>query len=243
MIPIIFEHHDFIVVNKPIDLGMHGPEDSIIPLLKQQTGLAHLYLVHRLDTPTSGCLLIATNKQAASNLSQLFANRQIQKYYVALSDKKPKKKQGKISGDMTKARNGSYKLLVSQDNPATTFFFSALMPSNTEHQKPKQSYRLFIVKPITGKTHQIRVALKSLSSPILGDKRYKGEAADRLYLHSYSLVFNYHERNFDIRCLPQQGKHFVEHTLDQHPLMPPHKASWPAYQAPRLSPTTRPEET
>ncbi len=51
--------------------------------------------------------------------------------------------------------------------------------------------RAFLVKPFTGKTHQVRVALKSVSAAILGDELYQGTAADRLYLHAYALYFNW----------------------------------------------------
>ena len=83
---------------------------------------------------------------------------------------------------MGKARNGSYRLLRTLDNPAITRFWSRLDTSFGE--------RLFLLKPHTGKTHQLRVAMKSLGAPIFGDTRYGGDEADRTYLHAWALEFN-----------------------------------------------------
>jgi len=78
------------------------------------------------------------------------------------------------------ARNGSWKLLRSVENPAVTQFFSfGLTPG----------LRLYLLKPHTGKTHQLRVALKSLGVPLLGDTRYGADKSDRAYLHAWQLAF------------------------------------------------------
>ncbi|GAK87976.1 pseudouridine synthase [Vibrio ponticus] len=73
------------------------------------SGDSQLYLVHRLDKMTSGILLLARNSQAASELSQAFAKRLVEKFYLAIGTKKPKKKQGLISGiwNARVARRGS----------------------------------------------------------------------------------------------------------------------------------------
>lgn len=74
---------------------------------------------------TSGILLLARNATAASELSQGFAKRKVEKFYLAIGSKKPKKKQGLICGDMERSRRSSWKLVNSQENPAITQFFSA----------------------------------------------------------------------------------------------------------------------
>ena len=81
-------------------------------------------------------------------------------------------------GDMKNRRGGQRILLKTSENPAITQFFS---------NAAKPGTRGFIVKPHSGKTHQIRVALKSIGAPILGDTLYGGEASDRLYLHAWHL--------------------------------------------------------
>lgn len=141
------------------------------------------YALHRLDKVTSGIQLFARDKATNQALSAAFRERTMSKYYLALSHKRPQKKQGWVKGDMAKARGGSYKLLRSMANPAVTQFAAC---SVSFQGRPCW---LFLLKPHTGQTHQLRVALKSLGAPILGDKRYGGEQAERCYLHAWRLEF------------------------------------------------------
>lgn len=177
---------------------MHANEKelSVVHQLAAQTGET-LFPVHRLDTPTSGALLIARNARAAAELSQLFAQRQISKTYIAIAAGKPKKKQGLISGDMDNVRRGNWRLLHSQNNPAQTRFFSYSL---------KPGYRYYLLHPLTGRTHQLRVALKSLGTPIVGDQRYGGEANEYLHLHAWKLSFNYQQQAFSLQVdMPNYG--------------------------------------
>ncbi len=203
---VVFQHEHFIIVNKPMGVGVHREDDAlgIIDLVKQQSDIEKLWLIHRLDKVTSGLLILALNAQAAAELSSLFAQRKVQKYYLAISDKKPKKKQGAIIGDMEKSRNGTFKLNKSKHSPAITQFFSKGLVTNDATGK-----RLFVLKPKTGKTHQLRVALKSLGSPILGDTQYTGTKSDRVYLHAYALQFNYLDKSIEVCHSPDAGEHFV----------------------------------
>ena len=93
---------------------------------------------------------------------------------------------------MSKGRSGSYLLKRSQDNPALTRFFADKLSLTTK------DVWLFTLKPETGKTHQLRVALKSLGSPILGDQRYSGAPASRGYLHAYKVRFELFNKRYDI---------------------------------------------
>ena len=105
---------------------------------------------------------------------------------------------------MLPSRRGSYRLLATKTHPAITQFVScSLAPSE----------RLFLVKPQTGKTHQIRVALKSLGSPIAGDQRYQArdEAVleDRGYLHAFGLRFQLDNQDYSFVCPPSFGARFL----------------------------------
>ena len=181
--PVLYRHTDFVVIHKAEGIAVHADEDSLLlPQVAVQLGVERVWLVHRLDKPTSGALLLALTAPAASTLATLFADRKVQKTYVALSDHKPSKKQGWVKGDMEKARRGAWKLLRSMHNPAVTHFTSQGLGNGT---------RLFTLHPHTGKTHQLRVAMKSLGSPILGDTLYGGTAAERVYLHAQRLQFTY----------------------------------------------------
>lgn len=164
--------------------------------LKKELGDPQLFLIHRLDKMTSGLLLIGRNQQAARVLSGLFASRDIKKIYLALTDKKPKKKQGKIIGDMERSRRGTWKLAKTKENPAITLLKSV---------SARPGFRLFSCELKTGKTHQIRVALKSIGAPILGDTAYSGTPSDRGYLHAYHLAFTYQNEAFIFTCEPDCG--------------------------------------
>ena len=191
------------MANKPIGIGMHredatGDQPGLAEISKQQAGIKTLLTVHRLDISTSGLILFAKNSLTAAELSQLFADHKIEKNYVAIAKGKPKKKQGWIKGDMNKGRNGSWLLLRTSDNPAITSFQSFAVP-----ESPGQ--RVYLLQPRTGKTHQLRVAMKSLGTPILGDKRYKGEQSDRCYLHAFELKFTWQNKLHHYQALPEQG--------------------------------------
>ncbi|MBC3764539.1 TIGR01621 family pseudouridine synthase [Neptunicella marina] len=222
-IPIVHEHNDFLIINKPAGIGVHqeGEKSGIIPLLCAQLGVTQLWLVHRLDTLTSGCLLVAKNAEAAATLSNLFKQREVQKYYLAITDKKPKKKMGSVIGDMKKARSAQWMLTSTIENPAISQFMSKGLFDGK---------RLILIKPHTGKTHQIRVMLKSLSSPILGDELYGGTSADRAYLHAFALKFNYQDQIITSQCEAQSGKLFIQ--MQQQELLGdfqhPEQLNWPA---------------
>lgn len=196
MFDILHTHPDFIVINKHPSVSVHKDEQesSLLQNISLVTGDKQLYLVHRLDKMTSGILLLARNHDAASELSQAFADRNVEKYYLAIGSKKPKKKQGLISGDMERSRRASWKLINRHENPAVTQFLSLA---------GEPGERLFLCKPHTGKTHQIRVALKSIGSAIVGDPIYNpSSVADRGYLHAYALGFEYQEEHYRFVCDP-----------------------------------------
>lgn len=215
---VVHEHTDFAIINKPSGVPMHDPEKGIVALMQQQYPSHAWHLVHRLDTGTSGCIILAKHQQAASNLSQLFAKREIEKYYIALSDKKPKKKQGLVKGDMKKARNGNRMLCKSLANPAITQFYSF---------SARPGLRLFLCKPYTGKTHQIRVALKSQGAPIMGDIRYGGSTATRMHLYSYALRFEYQQQRIEVFYLCDHQTLFSNDDISPT-WQRPWQLNWPA---------------
>lgn len=198
---IIYQTDDFIIIYKPCGISVHKDQSEIglTTLLAEQLGIPQVWLVHRLDKVTSGLLILALNAESTAEFFRLFSEHHIQKTYLALSNQKPKKKQGLIVGDMQKSRNGAWKLCQSKENPAITRFESVSCEPNL---------RLFILKPQTGKTHQLRVAMKSLGSPILGDSLYgkNTENIDRTYLHAARLQFEFKGQSFDVFSPPKEGE-------------------------------------
>ncbi|ELR67445.1 Ribosomal large subunit pseudouridine synthase D [Photobacterium marinum] len=217
MFTLVYQHPDFLVINKHPGVSVHK-DDNEQPLLAEvakQTGDEKLYLIHRLDKMTSGLLLLGRNREAASVLSANFAQRNVEKYYLAIGTKKPKKKQGAVIGDMTRSRRSSWKLESSKENPAITQFFSAAAGNGR---------RLFLCKPHTGKTHQIRVALRSVGSGISGDDIYGCEGADRGYLHAYALRFPYQGELQQFVCIPELGEFW--HSAEVQEAMEQWNAPW-----------------
>ena len=164
------------------------------------------YPVHRLDQDTSGLLLVATSSEAAATLGSQWQQRQVEKYYLALSHRPAKKKRGWVIGDMQSSRNGNWKLTPQRQQPAVSEFFSFGLGNGL---------RGFLLKPHTGRTHQLRVALKSQSAPILGDTRYGGQHSDRLYLHAYRLCWEWQDQRLDYCVMPDHGEHFLSEAWKQ----------------------------
>ena len=197
-VPVVFETPRLVIACKPAAVPFHntGDQASLIDILRRQRAeegveLPIFFPVHRLDTPTSGLVVFAKDREAAGLLQRGFQNRQrdeddgvaVKKFYVALTGKKAKK-MGKVEGGMAPARNGSWKLTKTKEeggDRAVTRF------ADLGRAGEGAIGRLCILRPLTGRTHQLRVALKAIGAPILGDKRYGGRHADRLYLHAAGL--------------------------------------------------------
>jgi tRNA pseudouridine32 synthase/23S rRNA pseudouridine746 synthase len=173
---------------------------------------------------------MARTLAANRELARQFAAREVEKFYLSVSDQKPKKKQGMVRGGMMKARRSAWKLTTGSDNLAITQFFSSSV---------RPGLRLFVLRPLTGKTHQIRVAMKAVGAPILGDVLYGGGGADRGYLHAWSLALNWAGERHCYRCLPEQGSHFLAEDFLQAlvQLGAPEQLAWPAVAVPPVTGT------
>lgn len=206
---IIDNNSLFIAVYKGINVPFHnenGQQNGLITALKQNENFEELYPVHRLDKVTSGLILIAKSREVASRMATLFSEGRIEKYYLALASGRPKKKQGLIIGDMVKSRRGMWKLTRERTSPAKTRFYSYPLADKV---------RLYLFRLYTGKTHQIRVAMKSIGAAILGDTLYNREAAlqtpeERTYLHAYALKFSLDGREYFYKEPPREGQRFLE---------------------------------
>ncbi|GGY34934.1 putative RNA pseudouridine synthase [Bacterioplanes sanyensis] len=196
-ITILHRSNDWLAIDKPAGASLHNEDGQ--GLLKQLSDAWQMPLwpVHRLDKVTSGVLVVALSAEAAARFGCLFEQRRIHKYYLAISSVKAKKKQGWVKGDMVRSRNGCWKLTRQQTRPAVTRFIS--------HFDGEHSYRHYLLKPETGRTHQLRVTMKSLGCPIDGDERYGGRGAPRTYLHAYGLEFEDSGQTFQLLCPPPQS--------------------------------------
>ena len=174
----------WVLIDKHPDVSFHREDADIglLDALRAATGLPALYPVHRLDAITSGLLLFARDPATAAALGRAWQAGEVGKLYLAIAPGKPSKKQGWVKGDMEKSRRGGWKLLHSRANPAVTWFDSVSLAPGL---------RLYLLRPYTGRTHQLRVHLRHLGCPILGDPIY-GRKDPRfpkatLMLHAFRL--------------------------------------------------------
>lgn len=207
---VMAQEPGFFVVHKDPGLDFHDNGDlpGLCSLVRLKMG-AGVFPVHRLDKATSGLLLLARSREWAGTLARLFRERAVEKYYIALSDLAPRKKQGLVQGDMVRSRRGSWKLARTMERPARTRFLSRFV---------WPGLRLFVLRPLTGRTHQLRVAMKSLGAPILGDALYHQAAPDwpdRMYLHAHTLRFVLGDRVFTYACAPKTGSLFLDEGVRQ----------------------------
>lgn len=225
---IIDDQADFVVIDKGENVNFHDELERGQGLFNQVAKFIdapQLFPVHRLDKMTSGLIIFAKNLATAQQFQKQFEQHEVEKYYLALSQHKPKKKQGWIKGDMEKSRRGMFKLTRAMNNPAITQFFSYSLGDGQ---------RLFLVKPHSGKTHQIRVALNSIGSTILGDPLYANKQdsqdIDRGYLHAYGLKFSLNRQEYQYVLAPKQGVYFTSEVckkLLSEELTAPWQLAWP----------------
>lgn len=172
----IYEDDNVLVLNKPAGLlsmakGEYCPEKTL-----EDYGL----LVHRLDRDTSGVVILAKNPEAQTFLRKQFQDRKTHKTYYAVVQGHPKLDEANI--DLPIARDLKHKTQFRVDANGR--------PSETYYKVIDKNDNLSLVelKPKTGRTHQLRVHLKYLGTPILGDVVYgDGDGNSRLFLHAQSL--------------------------------------------------------
>ena len=187
-LPVLYEDDDVMVVNKPSGLLTHAKgglstEPTVAEIIRPKTSFAsgtdRPGIVHRLDRDTSGVLIIAKTAKAAAHLQQQFAQRTTKKTYLAVTDGVPKLSAAKI--DLPIGRNPAAPSTFRVDpngKPAQTTY---RVLTATDNQA------LIELKPTTGRTHQLRVHMAYLNTPILGDRVYGKPDASRLMLHAHKL--------------------------------------------------------
>jgi 23S rRNA pseudouridine1911/1915/1917 synthase len=186
-IPVIYEDDDCVVINKPAGLlthskGAFNPEATVSTWLRSRMQAPkgeRAGIVHRLDRATSGVMICAKTPQALGKLQKQFSERKTKKTYIAVVTGTPKEPAALI--DMPIERNPK--------QPQTFRVGSNGKSAQTEYKVLKSNGRLSLLelKPATGRTHQLRVHLKYLGHPIVGDTLYGGQPAERLFLHALSL--------------------------------------------------------
>lgn len=188
---IVYDDPWLLAVNKPADLMVHasGPfvQQNLIYHLRQQQGNDQLFLVNRLDRDTTGVILVAKEKETLRQLSQQFADSQVEKVYLALVNGRPPQHNGRIDLPLVKLPkdDGPPRFAVRHDASAKDALteYELVRPVGNGDSL----LRLF---PKTGRTHQLRVHMQAIGCPIVGDKVYgRADTAPRHLLHCASTTF------------------------------------------------------
>lgn len=196
---IIHQDNDLLVINKPIGMAVHAGTGLNLGAIEYYrnllSDLRFLELAHRLDRDTSGCLLLAKNRQALLALHELFKNHEIRKRYLMLVFGQWPKQLNKVDSPLEKklSASGEHRVYVREEGQEALTHFAIL--------KRFKDFTLVEAFPQTGRTHQIRVHAASSGHPIVGDVKYAKRAqnqqaekilgTDRLFLHAGSVKFNW----------------------------------------------------
>lgn len=199
---LLFEDDHLLVIHKPAGISTHaadpyGSEGIYDWLRHREARWASLAIIHRLDKDTSGVLVFAKTNLACRSLTAQFTNHRIEKRYLFRTDRA-------ISWDTrairsTLIRNGArYESTESAEGVKAETRFRVLDRSSPNRM-------LVEARPLTGRTHQIRVHAAEHGLPILGDRLYGGTEFPRLCLHAVELTFRHPETNEPVTFTTEAG--------------------------------------
>lgn len=215
---ILYEDEQFLVINKPSGLAVHGGSGLSLGLIegfrKVRTDLSYLELVHRLDKETSGCLMLAKKRSALRALQALFESRMVKKtYWALLTHAWVGKNTATVDVPLEKntLQSGERMVRVHDSGKASQTVFRLL--ENFKEACWVEAH------PKTGRTHQIRVHSAHLGHPIIGDEKYGSELhgvdssamKKRLYLHARAIQFHLNGKDF---AFVAELDHHFEQALD-----------------------------
>ncbi len=207
MLNILFQDEHLVAINKPPGLMVHrsaiagGAERYALQMLRDQIH-QRVHPCHRLDRKTSGVLLFAKDGEASKLMQSLFARNQVQKNYLAIV-RGFTESHGQIKHPLV-ADNGRQQEAITN---YTTLAQTEISVPSGKHNTSR--YSLVLVKPETGRTHQIRRHFAHICHPIIGDRPHGCNKQNRLFkekwnmttmmLHALTLSFNHPRSNVPIR--------------------------------------------
>jgi len=171
----LHEDDDVLVLNKPMGLAVQGGSgttrhlDGMLEVLRDKAG-QRPRLVHRLDKDTAGCLLVAKTRFAAAALAKSFRSRSARKIYWALVAGVPRPRQGRISTFLAKEEREDESLMRIAQHGEEGASHAVTFYAVVETAGPKLAW--LSLKPVTGRTHQLRAHMVHIGHPIVGDPKY-----------------------------------------------------------------------
>ncbi|HTL54587.1 MAG TPA: pseudouridine synthase [Candidatus Limnocylindrales bacterium] len=206
---LIFEDEHILVFNKPPGLNTHAPSpyagEGLYDWLRhREPRWENLAIIHRLDKETSGVILFGKTALANRSLTKQFAKRTVRKIYLFLTDRAAPQKPITVRSDLRRVGDKYvFRPPLAGQQPAETKFEPAFDPALfgplTGTASGNASPHQVRAKPLTGRTHQIRVHAAQKGFPILGDVLYGGSPARRVYLHAAELVIRHPASSEEIK--------------------------------------------
>lgn len=206
-VQVVAKHDDFLIINKPAGLVVHAPNKNYAEVtlsdwvVDQHEEIAHVGLidrpgiVHRLDKDTSGLMIIPRTNHAHATMTELFKQRKIHKTYLAIVLGHPPKT-GTI--DFYIGRHPTVRNKMHHFSNVTKRVNSRDALTHYEVINYFKDHSLVKIKPVTGRTHQIRVHFAALGFSLLADSVYgqKSKILKRHALHAHQLEFELHDQKY-----------------------------------------------
>jgi 23S rRNA pseudouridine955/2504/2580 synthase len=234
---ILYEDQDLMVLNKPHGLAVQGGSgtkhhiDGMLASLADAKGERPV-LVHRLDRDTAGVLLVAKTRRVAAKLGEIFRSRQAQKIYWALVEGVPKPAQGRISLYLAKGEGMDARGKAQRDKRPDREKMQIVKHGDADAQHSVTYYAVadkaaprlawLSMKPITGRTHQLRAHAEAIGHPIIGDPKYSGDAKSPRHHDPARQIPDSVERKLHLLARRLVLPHPRGGTLDVTAPLPPH---------------------
>lgn len=186
---VVYEDSDMLVVNKAPGMVVHPAPGHFTgtlvnallfrcPDLSGIGGVARPGIVHRLDQDTSGLIVVAKSQKAMENLVKAFAShKHIEKTYIAVCHGRPRLDSGRIENLIGRHPVDRKRMAIVQRNGKSAITNWKVLSTLSESRE--KGYSLIECRIETGRTHQIRVHMASLGTPVIGDKQYGKQALDK----------------------------------------------------------------
>lgn len=186
-LPILYEDENIIVVNKPTGIISHArgkfwQEASVASFIRDRiSGMdgERGGIVHRLDRATSGIMICAKNESTLKFLQKQFSDRKVQKTYIAVVAGSPKEPEAIIDAPIARDEKIPQRFCVNVSGKSAQTHYKVI--------KSSDKLSTILLEPKTGRTHQLRVHLKHIGVPIIGDPLYSSVEYPRLMLHAAKL--------------------------------------------------------
>lgn len=195
---IIYKNNQLVAFNKPSGLACQADKtnDKSLLDLAEIYAKSKLHLIHRLDRPASGIVMLAKNKKSLAHLNLQFQNRSIQKTYLAVVKNHPPEQEAHLVHFLRKIQKQNRSIASDEEVK-----YSKKGELKYEVIDSIENYHLLKIDLITGRHHQIRAQLSAINCPIKGDDKYgfKRSNKDRsIHLHAWKLSFRHPVTNEQI---------------------------------------------